>query len=120
MDELDKIKLHPLIGYRILEPIDFDDRIKKTVLQHHERPDGKGYPEGRSGDEILMEARILAAADAFDAMTTERPYRDPMGIEEALQEMEAHSGTQFDPDVVGVLSRIVRSMTNQGVDLMVG
>ena len=71
-------------------------------------------------DEILPEARILAAADAFDAMTTERPYRDPLSIEEALQEMETHAGTQFDADVVEVLSRIIHSMTSSGAGLMVG
>ena len=120
IDEYEKIKLHPLIGYRILEPLDFDERIKLAVLQHHERPDGKGYPEGRSEDDILPEARILAGADAFDAMTTERPYRDPLSTEEALVEMETHAGTQFDPEVVEILSRIVRSMTAEGRDLMVG
>ncbi len=120
IDEFDKIKLHPLIGYRILEPIDFDERIKFAVLQHHERLDGNGYPEGRTGDAIMLEARILAVADAFDAMTTQRPYRDPLSIGEALKEMEANAGTQFDIEAVAVLNRIIHSMTSSGVGLMVG
>ncbi|MDF1535673.1 MAG: HD domain-containing protein [bacterium] len=118
-EEYDKIMDHPLTGYRILEPIDFDDKIKQCVLQHHERLDGKGYPNGMREEEIFLESRILAAADAFDAMTTKRPYRDPMNISEALREMEKHTGTQFDPDVVAVLKKIVNAMTSSGVSTMI-
>ena len=118
-DEYLKIQDHPLIGYRILEPIEFDDKIKQCVLQHHERPDGKGYPNQTPGDEILFEAKILAAADAFDAMTTKRPYRDPLNISDALREMEKCSGTQFDPDIVAVLRKIVHAMTSSGVSTMI-
>jgi putative nucleotidyltransferase with HDIG domain len=118
-EEYLKIQDHPLIGYRILEPIEFDDKIKQCVLQHHERPDGKGYPNKTPGDEILFEAKILAAADAFDAMTTKRPYRDPMNISDALREMEKCSGTQFDPDIVAVLRKIVHAMTSSGVSTMI-
>jgi putative nucleotidyltransferase with HDIG domain len=119
-EEYEKIKLHPLIGYKILEPIDFDDNVKQAVLQHHEKLDGSGYPGGRTGDDILMEARVLAVADAFDAMTTRRPYREPLSIEEALAELGGNMGTQFDTDVVNVLNRIVHSMTSTGAGLMVG
>jgi putative nucleotidyltransferase with HDIG domain len=119
-EEYDKIKDHPLIGYRILEPIEFDDRVKQCVLQHHERPDGKGYPNGLKADETLLESKILAAADAFDAMTTKRPYRDPLNISDALREMEKCAGTQFDPDVVEILRKIVHAMTSSGVSTMIG
>jgi putative nucleotidyltransferase with HDIG domain len=119
-EEYNKIKLHPLIGYRILEPIDFDDKVKLAVLQHHERLDGSGYPDGRTGDDILLEARILAAADAFDAMTTSRPYRDSLTISDALDEMIRNTGIQFDAEVVKVLRGIVHSMTTAGAGLMVG
>lgn len=119
-EEYNKIKMHPLIGYRIIEPIDFDKRVKLAVLQHHERLDGSGYPDGRIGNDILLEARILAAADAFDAMTTRRPYRDPLTISEALDEMTSNTGVQFDGEVVNVLSKIVHSMTSTGAGLMVG
>jgi len=118
--EYDEIMLHPLIGYRILEPIDFDERIKLGVLQHHERPDGKGYPEGLKGDDIILEAKILAAADAFDAMTGERPYRAALSLEEALHELETNAGTQFDEEIVKILCKTVRSMTSYGTELMVG
>ncbi len=114
LDEYEKIKDHPLTGFRILEPIDFDERIKLCVLQHHERLDGKGYPKGCKGDDLLLESRILSAADAFDAMTTKRPYRNPLSVAEALREMEKCSGTQFDPEVVQVLHRVVHAMTSSG------
>jgi putative nucleotidyltransferase with HDIG domain len=118
-DEYDKIKDHPLTGFRILEPIDFDEKIKMCVLQHHERIDGLGYPNNSKGQDILVEAKILAAADAFDAMTTERPYRNPLTIHEALLEMRRCSGTQFDPQVVEILTRVVYAMTNLGGVAMV-
>jgi len=114
IDEYDRIKDHPLTGFRILEPIDFDEKIKMCVLQHHERTDGKGYPNNTPGEDILFEAKILAAADAFDAMTTKRPYRNPLSVQEALLEMKRCSGTQFDPDVVEVLNRVVHALTNSG------
>ena len=118
-DEYEKIKNHPLTGFRILEPIDFDEKIKKCVLQHHERIDGLGYPNGSSSQDILFEAKILAAADAFDAMTSKRPYRNPLSIQEALQEMKRCSGTQFDMQVVEVLTRVVHAMTSSGGVAMV-
>ncbi len=113
-DEYRKIQIHPDVGYRILQPIDFNETVKLAVLQHHERPDGKGYPNGYLSNQILMEARILAAADAFDAMTTKRPYRDPLSVEAAMEEMENCSGTQFDPEVVAVLRKIVDAMSSSG------
>lgn len=118
-EEYLKIQDHPLIGYRILEPIEFDYKIKQCVLQHHERPDGKGYPNQTNGDDLLFESRILAVADAFDAMTTKRPYREPMNISDALREMERCAGTQFDPDIVVVLRKIVHAMTSSGVSTMI-
>jgi putative nucleotidyltransferase with HDIG domain len=113
-EEYDKIKDHPLTGFRILDPIDFNEKIKMCVLQHHERIDGLGYPNGFENPDILFEAKILAAADAFDAMTTKRPYRNPLSIQEALLEMKRCSGSQFDPDVVEVLTRVVHAMTSAG------
>jgi putative nucleotidyltransferase with HDIG domain len=119
VDEYDKIKDHPLTGYRILEPIDFNNKIKMCILQHHERIDGLGYPNGFNGEEILLEARVLAAADAFDAMTSQRPYRKPMSIQEALLEMKRCSGTQFDPDVVKVLEKVINAMaSSRGLVMM--
>jgi putative nucleotidyltransferase with HDIG domain len=113
-EEYNKIKDHPLTGFRILEPIDFSEKIKMCVLQHHERIDGMGYPNGFESEDILLEAKILAAADAFDAMTTKRPYRNPLSVQEALREMVRCSGTQFDPEVVEVLTRVVHALTSSG------
>ena len=118
-DEYEKIKVHPHTGFKILEPIDFDERIKKCVLQHHERVDGQGYPNGTANRDILFEAKILAAADAFDAMTTKRPYRNPLSVYEALAEMKRCSGSQFDPDVVNTLTRVVHALTSSGGVAMV-
>ena len=72
------------------------------MLYHHERWDGTGYPTGRAGEQIPLEARVLAVADAFDAMTSDRPYRPALSREEALAEVERCSGTQFDPEIVRI------------------
>jgi len=114
-DEFNKIKLHPLVGYRILEPIDFEDKVKLCVLQHHERLDGKGYPNAIKSDDILIEAKILTIADAFDAMITRRPYREPLSIDAAIREMEKFSGTQFDGEIVNVFKGVLHNMTSGGI-----
>jgi len=80
------------------------------VRSHHERFDGKGYPEGKKGKEIPIEARIMAVADAFDAMLSERPYRKALGKEKAIEELNKNSGTQFDPEVVKVFLRIIQKV----------
>jgi len=97
--DFDVLKLHPSIGVRILEPIRFMDPIRDIIEQHHERYDGKGYPKGLTGEEWLLEAKILAVCDTYDAMTSDRPYRTALPHEVAIQEIRDHSGTQFDPDV---------------------
>ncbi len=107
--ELDLVRQHPIIGARILEPLTFLKDVVEVVLQHHERPDGRGYPEGISGRDLRIESRILAAADAYDAMVSDRPYRKGRTPEEALREMREAAGTQFDPVVVEALEEIVRS-----------
>lgn len=95
--DLKKLQQHPEIGDRILEPISFLKDIRNIILQHHERYDGKGYPKGLQKDEISLEARILSIADTYDAMTSNRPYRDALSHETTIQEIKDHSGTQFDP-----------------------
>jgi HD-GYP domain-containing protein (c-di-GMP phosphodiesterase class II) len=94
--EYDHIKTHPSIGAGILRDIKQMRDIVPGVLCHHERPDGKGYPNGLSGDQIPLVGRIVGLADSFDAMTSKRTYRDAMTIEEALAEIEKGLGTQFD------------------------
>ena len=97
--ELEEIRTHPELGARMLQGIRSLRAALDCVLHHHERWDGTGYPYGLGGDTIPLEARILAVADAYDAMTSTRPYRDPRSHEEALAEVERCAGSQFDPHV---------------------
>jgi HD-GYP domain-containing protein (c-di-GMP phosphodiesterase class II) len=102
VDELALIREHPRLGARILLRLSAFRGALPYVLYHHERWDGTGYPTGRAGEEIPLEARVLAVADAFDAMTSDRPYRPALSRDEALAEVERCSGSQFDPAIVQV------------------
>jgi putative nucleotidyltransferase with HDIG domain len=105
-DELDQIREHPKFGARILLRMSTLREAIPYVLYHHERWDGKGYPSGKAGEEIPVEARVLAVADAFDAMTSDRPYRRALSRAEALAEVERCSGTQFDPEIARVFLEV--------------
>ena len=96
------IELHPELGERILEPIDRLAEVRGIVRSCHERWDGDGYPDGKAGDEIPIESRIIFVCDAFHAMTTDRPYRKRLPVEEACRRLRQAAGTQFDPAVVDV------------------
>ncbi len=98
--EWEMIKNHPRIGYEILKSVEFPWPVAETVLQHHERMNGSGYPQGLAGQDILLEARILSVADTIEAMSYPRPYRMPVGIEKALEEISQNRGILYDPDVV--------------------
>jgi putative nucleotidyltransferase with HDIG domain len=100
--ELEQIREHPKVGAKILLRMSAFRDALPYVLYHHERWDGSGYPSGRSGEEIPLEARVLAIADAFDAMTSDRPYRRALTHEEAVAEVERCAGTQFDPEIARV------------------
>jgi putative two-component system response regulator len=100
--ELVRIREHPGAGARLLAPIDPARPALPHVLFHHERWDGDGYPTGRAGAEIPIGARVLAVVDAFDAMTSDRPYRRALPVEAAVAEVERCAGTQFDPAVARV------------------
>jgi putative nucleotidyltransferase with HDIG domain len=100
--EFNLIKRHPDTGYDILKNIDFPWPIAEIVRQHHERIDGSGYPRGIKGDEITLEARILAVADVVEAMASHRPYRASLGLDKALEEITVNQGTKYDPDVVRI------------------
>ncbi len=99
---------HPTVGARMLSRIRVWEGAAPIVAQHHERPDGTGYPDGLVGDDIVLGARILAVCDAWDAMRTEDLHRPPIPVEEALAELHAHVGGQFDGDVVATLEALVR------------
>jgi HD-GYP domain-containing protein (c-di-GMP phosphodiesterase class II) len=99
LDELAEIRRHPRAGADLLRPLRGTRRVLPYVLSHHEWWDGSGYPEGRRGRSIPLEARLLAIADAFDAMTSPRPYRQVLTAERALYEIDGCAGTQFDPDL---------------------
>ncbi len=98
--EFELIKTHARTGYEILKDIDFPWAIARMVLEHHERINGSGYPQGLKGEEILMESRILAVADVVEAIATHRPYRPAHGIEVALEEITKNKGILYDPKVV--------------------
>jgi HD-GYP domain-containing protein (c-di-GMP phosphodiesterase class II) len=100
------MRQHPVIGHQILAGIDFLKEASKTVKHHHERFDGGGYPDGLAGEEIPLAARIFSVVDTLDAMTTDRPYRPGMPLARARQEIQAGSGTQFDPEVVFHLGEV--------------
>jgi hypothetical protein len=99
---------HPAIGLRILEGVPHMDVVRAVVYSHHERWDGAGYPEGLKGEQIPLAARVFAAVDAFDAITTDRPYRAAAGLDEALHRLRGHRGTQFAPDAVDAIHLVDR------------
>jgi len=100
--ECNEVKEHPKIGASVLEPIEFLKEFVPMVLYHHERFDGKGYPEGKKGEDIPLWARILTVADAYHAMRSDRPYRLAMSEGEAFKQLRVGAGSQFDPEVVKV------------------
>ncbi len=108
-EEFEHIKKHPLISVEILSPVIKDNFILKSIKHHHERYDGKGYPDGLKEKEIPLGARILAVADAYDAMTSPRPYREAFSPESAREEIKVNAGTHFDPEIVKVFLSIKHS-----------
>jgi HD-GYP domain-containing protein (c-di-GMP phosphodiesterase class II) len=114
VDEWTVMRNHPIIGAQIIAPIAFLADAVELIRHHHERFDGTGYPDGLAGEEISLGARIFALADAFDAMTSDRPYRGSIGIERAMDELRAGSGSQFDPEVVSVFVEMVEEEPPQG------
>ncbi len=114
-NEWEKMREHPLIGQRILDPIEFLEPVKVCIQTHHERCDGSGYPFGLLAHEIPLETRIISVADAYDAMTHSRPYREALTVPDAVDELRRSSGSQFDPKVVDSLVRIIEAESLAGM-----
>lgn len=106
--EFDMIKIHPQYSYDVLSKIEFPWPVAEIALQHHERIDGSGYPNGLKGEEIMLEAEILAVADVIEAMASHRPYRPALSLSEALDEIKENSGRLYDPKVVKVTLKIFK------------
>ena len=105
--EFDKIKEHTVMGAKIIEPVDFLKNSYKSIYHHHEKYNGKGYPDGLKSEDIPLLARIIAVADAYDAMGSDRPYRKKLNKDKILKELKDQSGKQFDPEVVKVLISVL-------------
>ncbi|OGI42981.1 MAG: hypothetical protein A2150_04150 [Candidatus Muproteobacteria bacterium RBG_16_64_11] len=106
--EFEMIKTHPEVGYDIIKDIKFPWPVGQIILQHHERLDGSGYPKGLKGDEIILEARILAVADTVEAMMSHRPYRPGLGLDAALAQIQEKRGTWYDPEATDACVRLFR------------
>ena len=105
-EELSIIKTHPQVAYDVLKNLEFPWPVAETVLQHHERLDGSGYPNGISGEAIILEARILCVADVVESMVSHRPYRPALGAERALREIVRNKGILYDPAVADACSKL--------------
>ncbi|UCH84613.1 MAG: HD-GYP domain-containing protein, partial [Candidatus Latescibacterota bacterium] len=108
-DEFRSLKAHPSTGADIVENLKFLKEAAVIVRYHHEQPDGKGYPEGLKGDEIPVGSRILLCADAFDAMTSDRPYRKGLPLDAVLDQFAKYKGAQFDLDVANLIIKMIKS-----------
>jgi HD-GYP domain-containing protein (c-di-GMP phosphodiesterase class II) len=105
-DEWVLVRAHPAVGARMVETTEYDD-IRSWILFHHERPDGHGYPDGRAESEVPLESSIIAVADAYEAMTSDRPYRRALAPDDAADELRREAGRQFRSEVVEALLRAV-------------
>jgi putative nucleotidyltransferase with HDIG domain len=108
-EEFETIKSHPHIGAGILNSIEFLKNVCEIIKHHHERYDGRGYPDGLAGSEIPLGSRIICVADSFDAITSQRPYRRPLTFQEAVDEVVRCSGSQFDPEIVDAFLKLRKS-----------
>lgn len=113
-EEWEQMRRHPTIGADVVSRMGRLAELAPVVRSHHEHYDGTGYPAGLAGEEIPLEARIIGAVDAFDAMTSDRPYRDAMAVKDAREELRRGAGSQFDPLVIEALDPILDRMGSDG------
>ncbi|MEN8905876.1 MAG: HD-GYP domain-containing protein [Clostridiales bacterium] len=118
-NEISQIKNHPTIAYNILSGVEFLNKGLNAILEHHESFDGKGYPNGLRGKEISVFGRILCIADAFDAMTSDRPYRCAMNMEKAINEIDKCKGTQFDPEIADIFIEMIKQIVNEDDEMFI-
>ncbi len=112
-DEFEVVKKHAALGAEVVSQVQLLKEVAQIVRHHHERYDGSGYPDGLADEHIPLGARVVAVADAFEAMTEERPYHRMLKLDEALAELERHASSQFDPHIVKVFTRLVRRKTTR-------
>ena len=111
------IRQHPEMGEKVVNRVEFLKKIGALIRHHHERFDGRGYPDGLSGEEIPLGARMISVAEAFDCITSDCTYQSRRGLDEAGNEIERHAGTQFDPDIVGIfLQEVVSKLRDRDID----
>ena len=115
-EEWELMRKHPVIGERMLTGVDFLKPALPVVRHHHERWDGQGYPDKLSGEEIPLAARIVMVCDAYDAMTSDRPYRKALSVSEACRELFQKSGTQFDPRCAAMLVEVVAEIGERDIE----
>lgn len=118
-EEFEVIKQHCIDGEVMLGDARFFETARAVAREHHERWDGKGYPDGKSGDQISLAARIVSVADVFDALTTKRPYKDAWSVDEGMASIRAGAGAQFDPKVVAAFEELLRNGTIERIRLEV-
>lgn len=111
--EFAEIMDHPVMSYEIINKMKIMRNVAKIIRHHHERYDGKGYPDGLKGEDIPLGSRIIAVADAFDAMTSKRPYRDSFTMAQVIEELKKNAGAQFDPKIVDAFISIIEDL---GID----
>ncbi len=104
------MRTHPVIGMQLVQPIRFLGDAVQIVKSHHERWDGKGYPEGKAGEDVYLPARIFSVIDTFDAMTSDRPYRKGLPVHAAMEEIDRCGGTQFDPELATAFVRLCEDL----------
>ena len=119
-EEYDKIKQHTVIGYEIVKQAGMFHELLPAIRSHHERVDGKGYPDGLVGEDIPLIARILAVSDSFDAMVADRPYRKGLPVEEALQEIRRGAGTQFDAELAHHFIEVINQLPCEELERLLG